>query len=161
MLQLANGALSRVKQLASSTKGLCFHALRQLYIACVTLVLDYGSVLWQGRRGSGTLANKYQRLQNQAIILITGAYQRSPTKGLELEAAIPPTKVRMMEHAFNYTLQLLRLQNTHPVQQLLLQPLKDELNTLPEIDLRIFDQFNKTINQLTIIGNYLRLFTNY
>ena len=81
-LQLANGALSRVKQLASSTKGLPFHALRQLYLSCVTSVLDYGAILWYGKYGTGALSSRCQRLQNQALIMITGAYQSSPIKAL-------------------------------------------------------------------------------
>jgi len=36
----------RLNRLANITKGLSPYAIRQLYLACITSVLDYGSILW-------------------------------------------------------------------------------------------------------------------
>ena len=126
-LQLANGAIQRLKGLTSPTKGLRFNQIRQLYMACVIPILDYGSILYYNKFGTGKMINKYQSLQNMAVRLITGAFHHSPTKALEVEAAIPPTRVRQFRVALSYALRLLRLQYTHPVQQKLFSPLQDEL----------------------------------
>lgn len=130
-LQLANGALQRIIMLASPTKGLKFNALRQLYLSCVTSVLDYGSVMWSGRYGKQQLTNKYQKLQNRAVRYITGAYPSSPAQALQVEAAILPTPVRHLKLENNYALRILGLQTNHPILEVLTQALQDELDTSP------------------------------
>ena len=159
-IQLAHGALRRVKQLASASKGLHFHQLRQLYITCVTSVMDYGSVLWQGKRGSIGLNNKFQKLQNQAVVYITGAFPKSPIKALEVEAAIMPSKIRHIKHEFNYTMRLLKLQQSHPVQQQLIDPLQDELNASTCPDLGIFNMLDKQQTQLSRLRALLQPFSS-
>ena len=66
-----------------------------------------------------------------------------------------------MKHTLNYALRPLRIQNTHPVQQLLFEPLKDESNTLLELDLEIFGQLDKAKNQLIRNGNFLKLIAKF
>lgn len=51
---LAKQAFFRLNRLSSITRGLSPFALRQLFIACVISVSDYGSILWWGK------ANKSQ-----------------------------------------------------------------------------------------------------
>ena len=42
----ARSAFQRMTRLANTKKGLSPFALRQLYIACITSIADYGSVIW-------------------------------------------------------------------------------------------------------------------
>ena len=155
-LQLANGALSRIRNLASVSRGLHCHALRQLYLACVTSVLDYGSILWHGRRGTSMLSNKCQKLQNQALTIITGAYKGSPIKALEVEASILPVKVRHQKQLIFYGIRILRLQRDHVIQEHLFSPVEDELTITNKIDLGLLDFIGKPVTQLMRIGSILK-----
>ena len=42
----ARSAFQRMTRLANTKKGLSPFALRQLYMACITSIADYGSVIW-------------------------------------------------------------------------------------------------------------------
>ena len=86
--------MQRLFQLSSKSKGLRFNALRQLYQSCIIPVLDYGSVLWYDKYGTAKLTHMCDKLQNQALVSITGADRSSPSKALEVEAALLPTRVR-------------------------------------------------------------------
>lgn len=121
--------------------------------------MDFGSVLWQGKRGSGGLDNKYQKLQNQALVFIIGAFPNSPFKALEVEAAILPLKVRQFKHTFYYALRLLRLQQMHPVQQQLIDPLQDELNGNTGLDLEIFSPLDMHQTQISRFRALLQPFS--
>jgi len=116
-LTLANGALQGIQRIARQRKGLTLNALRQLYVACVSSVADYGSLLWFGRRGCQSLWEQHQRVQNRALATITGAFPKSPTKALEIEAALLPPECRHMKLAYQYALRFAKLPHNHPVKQ--------------------------------------------
>ncbi|KAK6857470.1 hypothetical protein PG995_006297 [Apiospora arundinis] len=116
-LTLANGALQRIQRIARQRRGLGLNALRQLYMACVSSVADYGSLLWFGRRSCQSLWEQYQKLQNRALATITGAFPRSPTKALEVEAALLPPERRHTKLAYQYALRFTKLPHNHPVKQ--------------------------------------------
>ncbi|KAI1007448.1 hypothetical protein K3495_g785 [Podosphaera aphanis] len=143
-LHLAQGAIQRLIQLSSKSKGLAFHALRhQLYQACIIPVFDYGSVLWFNKYGTEKLSNMYDKLQKQAISFIIGAYRSSPSKALEVEAAIIPTKVRPLKTASFYALRILKFHTSHPIHVALSSDLQDELDFPTELaDLGIFAFLN-------------------
>ncbi len=42
----ARSAFQRMARLANSERGLTPSAMRQLYLACVTSIADYGSIIW-------------------------------------------------------------------------------------------------------------------
>ena len=112
---------------SSRSKGLGFNALRQLYLSCVIPVLDYGSVLWYSKYGTEKLSNMCDKIQKQAIPKITGAYRTSPSKALEVEAALLPTRVRHFKLASLYAMRILKFQTNHPLYLTLSSDLIDEL----------------------------------
>ncbi|KAI1004363.1 hypothetical protein K3495_g3842 [Podosphaera aphanis] len=75
----------------------------------------------------------YDQLQKQAIPFITGAYRGSPSKALEVEAAIIPTKARLFKSASFYALRILKFHSNHPIHATLSSDLTDELDFPSEI----------------------------
>lgn len=98
-LQLTEGALQSLIQICSITRGLSFHALRQLYLSCVILILDYGSVLWYKKKWCRNVFHMRDKLQNQALSIITSPSINSASKALEVEGVLLPTRVRHLKHA--------------------------------------------------------------
>ena len=135
-INLATASFFGLQRLGSLQKGLSFKALRQLYIACVTSMADFGVPIWYTNKRQGLLLNRYQRLQNMATRHMLGAFKRSPTKALELETALPPPEIRFEKQCNTYALRMLRFQNNHPI--------KTALNTLTEDELG--DQAGKAVN---------------
>ena len=103
----ALGAFLGLQRLASTQKGLSFRALRQLYIACITTIADYGVPVWYTGRQQQGLVQRFQRLQNQALPKILGAFKGSPFRALELESAILPPEVRFEKACLGYALRTL------------------------------------------------------
>ncbi|KAI1003104.1 hypothetical protein K3495_g5101 [Podosphaera aphanis] len=140
----AQGALQRFIQLSSKSKGLGFNALRQLYLSCIIFVLDYGSVLWFNKYGTGKLSSMYDKLQKQAILFITGAYRCSLSKALEVEAALLPTRVRHLKAATFYALRFIKFHTSHPIYVTLSSDLPDEFDFPTEsVDVGIFAFINQ------------------
>src|SRR6266498_913139 len=81
----------QIKRLSNTERGLSFQAIRQLYIACITSIADYGVPIWWNNQKH--LLEKFQRLQNAALRTILGTFKTSPIKVMEIEAAIPPPRV--------------------------------------------------------------------
>ncbi|KAF5194028.1 reverse transcriptase, partial [Thalictrum thalictroides] len=155
-LQLAHGALHRLRSLASATRGPRLNELRQLYLTCVTSILDYGSILWAGKYGTKGHINKYQKLQNSALRIITGAYFGSPSKALEVEASIYPCSVRLLKLSYSYALRILKLQPTHPIQNALFSPLQDELSKTSMVDFGLLECLFENSTQITKLGMLLK-----
>ena len=64
---------------------------RLLYTAVVRPSMTYGAQVWGVRMdGKPELAKPIQKVQNQCLRRITGAYKRTPIAALEREAAVPP-----------------------------------------------------------------------
>ena len=97
----------QIARLLNTEKGLSFQAIRQLYIACITSVADFGVPIWWNNQKY--LLDKYQKLQNSALRKILGAFKNSPCMAIELEAAIPPPKVRFNRICKNYTLRIMQI----------------------------------------------------
>ena len=136
-INLAEGALHRITRLSNTQQKLSFPALQQLYIACITAIADYRAQLWWGKKGYKTLLQPYQKLQNRAIVRITGAFRGSPTKALEVEASIPPPEARLENSCKSYSLRLLAFQKNHPILQALQKSIRDELSIDSEPDLAL------------------------
>ena len=100
-------------RLANSEKGLTPFALRQLYLACVVSVADYGSVIWW--RGQASLLRPLKAIQNLAVRKILGVFKTAPIIPIEVEAAILPPRVRLNTNIRQYTFRLLKLSPEHPV----------------------------------------------
>ena len=79
--------------------------MRQLYIACIVSIADFGvSIWWKNQK---FLLNKYQKLQNLALRKILEAFKTSPIIIMKLEAAIPPPKVKFNKICMNYSLRIM------------------------------------------------------
>ena len=90
----ADRVLSSMIRLFNTERGLSFQAIRQLYIAYITSVADYGvSVLWK-RDKQQHLLNKYQTLQNQALKRVLEAFKSSSIRAMENEVSLPPPIIR-------------------------------------------------------------------
>ncbi|OXV05133.1 hypothetical protein Egran_07099 [Elaphomyces granulatus] len=146
----ATAAFEGLQRLSSTQKGLSFRALRQLYIACITTIADYGVPIWYRGPRQKALVQLYQRLQNQALPRILGAFRGSPTRALELEAAIPPPEVRFEKACLGYALRTILFQNSHPIRQAYNLALRDELAG-SESDLATISYVKPTTQLLSLL----------
>lgn len=105
----------QIERLSNTERGLSFQAMRQLYIACITSVADYGVPIWWANQAQ--FINKYQKIQNQALQKILGAFKKSPTRAMEIEASIPPPQVRFNKICRSYILRSLDFNNSHIIKQ--------------------------------------------
>ena len=103
-------ALSR---LGNTEKGLTQAALRQLYQSCITTVADFGAEVWWNQQKTQSLP--FQRLQNQAMRKIAGAFKTTPIAALEAELGLPPADLRLDRMQRGYATRLLTLPESHPV----------------------------------------------
>ena len=85
----AQKVFAQLQRLGNTQQGLTVQALRQLYLACITTVADYGAQLWWHTERKGMLLKHYNALQNLALPRMLGAFKSSPTMAMEIEAAIP------------------------------------------------------------------------
>ncbi len=108
-----------LQRLGNTQTGLSYKALRQLYVVCVTTVADYGVQLWWNAKTTKATVAKFQRLQNQATRRILGAFKTTPSKALELEAAVLPPTVRFDKACESYALRSLKFHHTHPLKKAL------------------------------------------
>lgn len=109
----ATATFYRLARLANSERGLSAYAIRQLYLACVTSVADYGSVIWW--KGQGHLKSRLQKLQNLGLRKILGVFKTAPIVPMEVEAAIPPISIRLDNNIQKYAVRTKRLPNNHPI----------------------------------------------
>ena len=103
--------LHQASRLSNTERGLSFQAMRQLYIACIMSIADYGVPIWWDNQK--VLLDKYQKLQNLALRKILGAFKTFPIMAMELEAAIPPPKIRFDKICMNYSLRIMQLFKNH------------------------------------------------
>ena len=77
---------------------------------------DYGVQLWWGKR-KNSLLREYQLLQNTALRQILGAFKGSPTKAIEIEAAILPVRLRAEKLCQQYAIRILSFAKSHPIRK--------------------------------------------
>ncbi len=61
------------------------------------------------------MLEKFQRLQNVALRTILGAFKTSLTKVMEIEAVIPPPRIRFEKTCYNYTVRIIQMNLMHPI----------------------------------------------
>src|SRR4030095_2351777 len=64
-----------ISRLANTERGLSFQAMRKLYIACIASIADYGVPVWWKQQQH--LLDKFEKLQNNALHKILGAFRTS------------------------------------------------------------------------------------
>ena len=87
--------------------------MKQLYIACITSIADYGVPVWWNNQKY--LLDKFQKLQNTAVRKILEAFKISPSMAIELEAVLVLPKVRFDRICKNYALRILQSPKNHPI----------------------------------------------
>ncbi len=111
----ATAAFYGLARLTSFQKGLDFQSARRLYIACITIIADYGIQVWWRARNQKFLVEKYQKLQNIALRAMTGAFKGSPLQGIRNRSLYPsirgPIRTALQPICHLYTV----LQHTTPV----------------------------------------------
>jgi hypothetical protein len=100
-----------MNRLANTERGLSPFALRQIYLACVVSVIDYGSIIWW--RGQKNLLQPLQAIQNIAVRKVLGVFKTAPIRPMEIEAALPPPEVRLNTNIRQYVFRVLKLSPSH------------------------------------------------
>ncbi len=127
----ATSAFFGLQRLTNTQQELDCRSIRRLYIACITTIADYGVQVWWKAKNQKFLVAKYQKLQNLAIRLMTGAFKGSPYKALEIEASIPPPEVRFERLCNRYAIRTLLFNNSYLIHQLVIETTVDEFNSIP------------------------------
>src|SRR6266581_6776584 len=83
----AKAAFYLIKRLGNTQRGLSLQALRQLYIAYVTTIADYGIQCWWKSKSKDYLLARYQSLQNKALKLVLGAFRGYSSQAIEIKAS--------------------------------------------------------------------------
>lgn len=111
----ATSAFHRMCRLANKERGLTPFAMRQLYMACVVSVADFGApIFWKSQDFAKT---RYQALQNIALHRILGTFRSAPIIPSEVEAALPPPAIRMNTTMRRYAFRARKLPPSHPIHQ--------------------------------------------
>ncbi|KAJ8063237.1 hypothetical protein OCU04_008470 [Sclerotinia nivalis] len=146
----AKASFYRMARLANTEKGLSPKALRQLYIACVTSIADYGSIIWW--KDQASFKKTLQLLQNLALRKILGVFKTSPIKPMEVEAALCPPEIRLNAGIRQYAFRLLKISSSHPVNTIMdkLATEREALNTIatPQRKLSKLTQLEKIMNSI-------------
>jgi ribonuclease HI len=111
----AERVLHLIARLTTSEWGLSAVAMRRLYMACITPISDYGALVWWNEQKH--YQERLQRLQNLALRKILGAFRTSPYAAMEVEAAIPPPRVRLDRQSRSYALRVIQMPETHPIRK--------------------------------------------
>src|ERR1700710_85700 len=109
---LAKQALYCINRLVNISRGLSPFAIRQLYLACITSVADYGSELWWDNNKS---IRPLQAIQNLATRKILGVFKTAPLLPMQIESALPPVIIHLNHKLRQYTLRALKLSQNHPI----------------------------------------------
>ena len=102
--------------LGNTERGLSQSALRQLYQSCITTVADFGAEVWWNQQKRQ--CQPFQRLQNQAMRKIAGAFKTTSIAALEAELGLPPADLRLDRIQRAYASRHLALPENHPVLEL-------------------------------------------
>jgi ribonuclease HI len=112
-ITIATRIFHQIERLSNTERGLSFQAMRQLYIACCCSIADYGVPIWWA--GQKNLLDRYQKLQNQALLKILGAFKGSPIRAMEIEASLPPPETRLNKICRAYALRTIDFNKQHAI----------------------------------------------
>jgi reverse transcriptase-like protein len=113
-----NAAYAALSGITASTWGPSMRRSRLLYTAVVRPAMTYGSQVWGVRHdGEPAAAKPIQKVQNQCLRRIAGAYKRTPIAALERETAVPPISLYTEARALQYAAETSRHAVTKDIQQ--------------------------------------------
>lgn len=134
----ARSSFQRLARLANIEKGLSPFAFRQLYLACITNVADYGSPIWW--KGQAQFKRPLQALQNLGLRKVLGVFKTAPIIPMEIEAALYPPDIRLDTSNRRYAFRILKLSPSHPINHESTVPgsqldrLRNSIRSLADID---------------------------
>jgi hypothetical protein len=97
--------------LVNTERGLSSYAIRQLYLACIMNISDFGVPVWW--KGQKQVEKPLQALQNLALRKILGVFRMAPIQPMEIEAILAPPKVRLDNTLRKYAIRLQKLSPFH------------------------------------------------
>ena len=103
--------LNQIERLSNTKRGLSFQVIKQLYITYISSIADYGVPIWWNNQKN--MLEKFQKLQNIALRKMLGAFKISLINAMELEASIPPLKIRFERICKNYAWRILQMHENH------------------------------------------------
>ena len=111
----ARKAFYRLGRLANIERGLSPKAVRQLYLACVTSVADYGSqIYWKNQSYATSLL---QSLHNLACRKIIGVFRTSPSLPTSIESGLTSPAIRLNTNNRKYASRAHQLSSNYPIQK--------------------------------------------
>ena len=121
----ARRRLCILRKLAGTNWGAHDKILKTVYLGTIRPILEYGSSAWMSTAKTNQL--KLDKVQNQALRLITGALKSTPIKAIEDVTAIPPLTKRRETKA---------LMQASKYQHLPDHPMKEKLESLTKNGLK-------------------------
>ena len=109
----ARSNLHRMLRIVNISRGLSPAAVRQLYLACIVSIADYGSVLWW--KGQKSLIRPLQAIQNSATLRILGIFKTAPILARDVESALLLPHIRLDTNIRQYAFRLAKLSRDHPI----------------------------------------------
>jgi len=88
---------------------------KQLYLACVTSISDYGAEIWWNNQKSYLV--KFRKLQNAALRKILSVFRTSSIETMQIEVEISSMKVRLDQKCKNYAIQIVELPEKHSIRK--------------------------------------------
>jgi hypothetical protein len=144
----AKAAFYLIRRLGNIQRGLSLQALRQLYIACVTTIVDYGVQCWWKSKSRDYLLARYQSLQNEALKLVLGAFKGSPTQAIEIEASTPPPRISFKKLCNSYALRILKFKENHVIKKAYIEEVDKDRDGLAASSSSSSSSKNSTIKHL-------------
>jgi len=117
MCNWTRATIKALQLLGNLVRSLDFAQWRLAYNAICLPVLTYGCQLWYTGKQKG-LVDKLQKVQNEGVKLLAGAFKSTPREVLHQLFNILPISLRLCMLTNNTTLRLYRLQ---PTSQLLIR----------------------------------------
>jgi len=135
--------LNQIERLSNTERGLSFQAMRQLYIACISSVADYGVPVWWNNQKN--MLEKFQKLQNIALRKMLDAFKTSSINIMKLEASIPSPKIRFERICKNYAWRTLQMHENYPIRLRVSSGFPSHSNGV-ELDWEQFQDWNEREN---------------
>ena len=105
----ATRALYAIIRLMHSEYGLKPNAARQLYLACITPISDYGSEIWYS--GQKSFESKFAKLQNLAMRKILSVFRSSSVEIMQIECNLLQVKLRILQKNQKFGLRIAKIGN--------------------------------------------------
>jgi hypothetical protein len=131
-LAKANRVFYQISRLANCNRGLSYQAIRQLYLACITSIADYGVPIWW--KGQKNLLERYQKLYNGMLKKGLGAFKTSPIAAMEIKPSILSMRIRFEKICQNYAYRTLLLGQNHLIRKRVPESFPFSINKETEIN---------------------------